>query len=85
MRHDGGEAQKVTEAEEGVSGFDFSPDGRWLVYRSGESGQEQLFGISVADLPAGEAGQLTEGEAGIEQWDFSPDGGRIYFVRPDEF
>jgi len=85
MRHDGGEAQKVTEAEEGVSGFDFSPDGRWLVYRSGESGQEQLFGISVADLPVGEAGQLTEGEAGIEQWDFSPDGGRIYFVRPDEF
>ena len=85
MRHDGGEAQKVTEAEEGVSGFDFSPDGRWLVYRSGEPGQEQLFGISVADLPVGEAEQLTEGEAGIEQWDFSPDGGRIYFVRPDEF
>ena len=85
MRHDGGEAQKVTEAEEGVSGFDFSRDGRWLVYRSGESGQEQLFGISVGDLPADEAGQLTEGEAGVEQWDFSPDGSRIYFVRPDGF
>ncbi|MEC9015720.1 MAG: S9 family peptidase [Gemmatimonadota bacterium] len=85
MRHDGGEAQKVTEAEEGVSGFDFSPEGRWLVYRSGESGQEQLFGMLVADLPAGEAEQLTEGEAGIEQWDFSPDGDHIYFVRPDEF
>ena len=85
MRHDGGEAQKITEAEEGVSGFDFSPDGRWLVYRSGESGQEQLFGALVADLPAGEVEQLTEGEAGIEQWDFSPDGDHIYFVRPDEF
>ena len=85
MRHDGGEAQKITEAQEGVSGFDFSPDGRWLVYRSGESGQEQLFGALVADLPAGEAEQLTEGEAGIEQWDFSPDGDHIYFVRPDEF
>ena len=85
MRHDGGEAQKITEAQEGVSRFDFSPDGRWLVYRSGESGQEQLFGALVADLPAGEAEQLTEGEAGIEQWDFSPDGDHIYFVRPDEF
>ena len=85
MRHDGGEAQKITEAQEGVSGFDFSPDGRWLVYRSGESGQEQLFGALVADLPAGEVEQLTEGEAGIEQWDFSPDGDHIYFVRPDEF
>ena len=85
MRHDGGEAQKITEAEEGVSGFNFSPDGSWLVYRSGESGQEQLFRISVADLTAGEAEQLTEGEAGVEQWDFSPDGNRIYFVRADDF
>ena len=85
MRHDGGEAQKITEAEEGVSGFNFSPDGRWLVYRSGESGQEQLFRISAADLTAGEAEQLTEGEAGVEQWDFSPDGDRIYFVRADDF
>ena len=85
MRHDGGEAQKITEAEEGVSGFNFSPDGRWLVYRSGESGQEQLFRISAADLTAGEAEQLTEGEAGVEQWDFSPDGNRIYFVRADDF
>ncbi|HIB08958.1 MAG TPA: S9 family peptidase [Gemmatimonadetes bacterium] len=85
MRHDGGEAQKITEAEEGVSGFNFSPDGRWLVYRSGESGQEQLFRISAADLTAGEAEQLTEGEAGVEQWDFSPDGNRIYFVRADNF
>ena len=85
MRHDGGEAQKITEAEEGVSGFDFSPGGRWLVYRSGESGQEQLFGISAADLPAGESGQLTQGEVGVERWDFSPDGSLIYFVRPDAF
>ena len=85
MRHDGGEAQKITEAEEGVSGFNFSPDGRWLVYRSGESGQEQLFRISAADLTAGEAEQLTEGEAGVQQWDFSPDGNRIYFVRADDF
>ena len=85
MRHDGGEAQKITEAEEGVSGFNFSPDGSWLVYRSGESGQEQLFRISAADLTAGEAEQLTEGEAGVEQWDFSPDGDRIYFVRADDF
>ena len=85
MRHDGGEAQKITEAEEGVSGFNFSPEGSCLVYRSGESGQEQLFRISAADLTAGEAEQLTEGEAGVEQWDFSPDGNRIYFVRADDF
>ena len=26
MRHDGGEARKITDAEDGVTGFDFSPD-----------------------------------------------------------
>ena len=85
MRHDGGEARKITDAEEGVSGFDFSPDGSWLVYRSGESGQEQLNRLPVAGLPDAEPEPLTAGEAGVDQWDFSPDGSRIYFTRPDSF
>ena len=85
MRHDGGEARKITGAEDGVSGFDFSPDGNWLVYRSGESNQEQLYRLAVADLPNAEATQLTDGAAGVDQWDFSPDGSRIYFTRPDSF
>ncbi len=85
MRHDGGEARKITDAAEGVSGFDFSPDGSWLVYRSGESNQEQLYRLAVADLPDAEPAQLTDGAAGVDQWDFSPDGSRIYFTRPDSF
>ena len=85
MRHDGGEARKITDVAQGVSGFDFSPDGSWLVYRSGESGQEQLHRMAVADLPDAEAEQLTDGAAGVAQWDFSPDGARIYFTRPNSF
>ncbi len=85
MRHDGGEARKITDADEGVSGFAFSPDGSWLVYRSGESGQEQLYRLALADLPNAEPTQLTSGAAGVDQWDFSPDGSRIYFTRPDSF
>jgi dipeptidyl aminopeptidase/acylaminoacyl peptidase len=85
MRHDGGEAQKITSAAEGVSGFDFSPDGRWLVYRSGDADQMQLFRIAVADLMDGGATQITSAEAGVEQWDFTPDGDRIFFVRADYF
>lgn len=84
MRHDGGEAQKVTGAAEGVAGFAFSPDGRWLVYRSGERGREQLYRLPADDLTnSGEA--LTNGEAGVEEWDFDPDGSRIWFTRPDAF
>ncbi|WP_420448915.1 S9 family peptidase [Candidatus Palauibacter sp.] len=85
MRHDGGEARKITDAEEGVSGFAFSPDGRWLVYRSGESNREQLYRLPADDLADAEPEQITDGEAGVDQWDFSPDGSRVYFARPDSF
>jgi Tol biopolymer transport system component len=73
MRPDGGEARKITDASDGVSGFEFSPDGRWLVYRSGPSSQQQLFRLPVEGIvdpdssPEGE--KLTDGEAGIEQWE----------------
>ena len=85
MRHDGGEARKVTDAGEGVSGFAFSPDGRWLVYRSGEAGQEQLHRLPAGNLAGVEPEQLTDDEAGVDQWDFTPDGTRIYFTRSDSF
>ncbi len=85
MRHDGGEARKITDAAEGVSGFAFSPDGRWLVYRSGENGREQLYRLPADDLAGADPEQLTDGEAGVDQWDFSPDGSRVYFARPDSF
>ncbi|MGI9629232.1 MAG: S9 family peptidase [Longimicrobiales bacterium] len=83
MKHDGGEAQQVTEAEHGVSDFQFSPDGTWMVYRSGEAGQEQLQRLSMADH--GEPTQITFGDAGVDNWEWSPDGTHIYFNRPDAF
>lgn len=85
MRHDGGEARKITDAEQGVSGFDFSPDGEWLVFRSGDAGRQQLYRMPVAELPRGSAETITSGDAGVEQWQWSPDGSELYFVRPDAF
>ncbi|HSM04998.1 MAG TPA: prolyl oligopeptidase family serine peptidase, partial [Longimicrobiales bacterium] len=95
MRADGGEARRITDASEGVSGFQFSPDGRWLVYRSGESGMEQLHALDGGELRtaldrgtdalAQEPVALTEEPAGIEQWDFAPDGSALYFTRADHF
>ncbi len=83
MRYDGGEARRITSAPRGVSNFKFSPDGRWLVYRAGESGRQQLHRLPVADLADAESEQLTDEAAGIEDWEFSPDASQLYFVRPD--
>ncbi|MDT8340637.1 MAG: S9 family peptidase [Longimicrobiales bacterium] len=95
MRLDGGEARRITEAARGVSGFDFSPDGAWLVFRAGESGLEQLHALPMATLrnalasgdavTADDATALTDEPAGIGQWEFSPDGAAIWFTRPDAY
>jgi dipeptidyl aminopeptidase/acylaminoacyl peptidase len=89
MRTDGGEARRITDASEGISGYSISPDGDWLVYRSGDSGDQQLYRIPTAGLgdPAtdlsGDPEKLTDHEGGIQSWDWAPDGGRIYFIGPD--
>ncbi|MEX0979999.1 MAG: hypothetical protein WDZ89_02830, partial [Gemmatimonadota bacterium] len=86
MRPGGGEARRITEAKDGVSNFDFSSDGRWLVFRAGESGKQQLYRLAINDLAAGgspDAQQLTRQAAGVENWEIAPDGRRIYFLRPD--
>jgi dipeptidyl aminopeptidase/acylaminoacyl peptidase len=85
MRPDGGEARKITDLEHGISDYGFNPEGSWLVVRSGESGQEQLFRIATDDSFASEPVQLTEAEAGVEDWEWSRDGRVIYFNRADSF
>ncbi|MGH7556011.1 MAG: S9 family peptidase, partial [Longimicrobiales bacterium] len=84
MRPDGGEARRITDAKEGVSDFAFSKDGRWLVYRSGKSGEEQLYRLPVAGIEeAGEAEELTRQVAGVGAWRWAPDSRRIYFLAAD--
>jgi len=90
MRTDGGEAQRLTNVSDGVSNYAFSPDGSWLVFRSGPSGKQQLHRLPVH----GEAGQswiepdsheaVTSHEAGVLSWEWDPDGRHIYFIGPDE-
>ena len=59
MRVDGGEARAVTEVKGGVRDFEFSPDGRWLVYRGGEDDDAQLWRLPVEGLAGAEAEKLT--------------------------
>jgi len=83
MRPGGGEAQRITDAEEGVRDFGLSDDGRSLVYRGGAEGREQLYRLPVDGILSAEPEQLTQGEAGVERWRWAPGGGSIYFIRPD--
>ena len=89
MRPDGGEARRITDAKDGVSTFQFSPDGAWLVYRSGKTDEEQLHAIPVERLAAGtpldslKPTALTKHPTGVGLWRWSPDARRIYFVTAD--
>jgi len=85
MRQDGGEAQKITDVDNGVSEFRFSPDGTWLVFRGGKSDEEQLYRLPVADLTGSEAVLITHASAGVEEWDWAADGRSVFFTRPDSF
>jgi Tol biopolymer transport system component len=84
MRPDGGEARKITDAKDGVSTFALSRDGRWLVYRSGKAGEEQLYRLPVEGIDAATPEQLTKQAAGLGAWQWAPDGRRIYFVGPEK-
>jgi dipeptidyl aminopeptidase/acylaminoacyl peptidase len=83
MRTDGGEARRITNAKDGVSNYELSRDGRWLVYRSGKSGEEQLYRVPVAGIEEAKAEQLTRQTAGVGSWEIAPDDRRIYFITAD--
>jgi dipeptidyl aminopeptidase/acylaminoacyl peptidase len=83
MRPDGGEARRITDAKDGVSTFAFSKDGRWLAYRAGKTGEEQLWRLPVTGMDSAKAEQLTKQAAGVGQWEWAPDSRRIYFLAPD--
>ena len=83
MRPDGGEARRITDAAAGVSNFAFDRAGKWLVYRSGKSDEEQLYALPVAGIDSAKPVQLTRQSTGVGLWRWAPDGSRIYFVTAD--
>ncbi len=83
MRPDGGEARRITDAKDGVSDFAFSRDGKWLAFRAGKTGEEQLFRLPVNQLESASAEPLTKQAAGVGTWRWAPDSRRLYFVAPD--
>ena len=84
MRPDGGEAQRLTDAKEGVRDYQISKDGKWLVYRSGKDDEEQLYRLPMSGIERATAEQITKHDTGVGTWRFAPDTKRIYFVSPDK-
>ncbi len=83
MRIDGGEARRITDAKEGVAEFAFSRDGKWIVYTSGKTGEEQLYRLPVSGIDNAHPEQLTKQTAGVGTFQIAPDSKRIYFTSPD--
>ncbi|MEO7521494.1 MAG: prolyl oligopeptidase family serine peptidase [Gemmatimonas sp.] len=89
MRPDGGEARRITDAKEGVSNFEFTKDGRWLLYRSGKSDEEQLYALGVKELLSASVVDslkptpITKHGTGVGLWRVSQDSKRVYFVTAD--
>jgi dipeptidyl aminopeptidase/acylaminoacyl peptidase len=83
MRPDGGEARRITNAREGVSTYALSRDGQWLAYRSGKSGEQQLYRLPIEGIAGAEPEQITKQAAGVDDWEWAPDSRRIYFSGPE--
>ena len=81
MRPDGGEARRISDAKEGVADFAFSDDGRWLAFRSGKTGEEQLYQCREPSRYGGRRAdhQAPDRRAHVA---WAPNGARIYFVTP---
>jgi Tol biopolymer transport system component len=57
----------------------FAPDGRWIVYVSNESGQDEVY---VTPFPnVGAKWQVSNGGGTLPRW--SRDGKELFFLRPD--
>lgn len=83
MRPDGGEAQKITDAKDGVGNFAFSKDGKWLAYAAGKSDEQQIWTLPVAGIDTAKATQLTRHATPVGWWRFANDSRRLFFVAPD--
>ncbi len=83
MRPDGGESRKITDAKDGVAQFEFTRDGKWLIYAAGKAEDRQLWMLPVAGIDSAPPVQLTKHATPLGTWDLSDDGKTVFFIAPD--
>ncbi len=83
MYPNGGEAQKITDAKDGVGTYAFSKDGKWLAFSAGKNDEQQVWVLPVAGIDTAKARLLTKHTTPVGWWRFSADSKRLYFISPD--
>ena len=83
MRPDGGEARRISDAKDGVGAFDFTRDGKWLVFAAGKADEQQLHVIPVSGLDSAKAAPLTKHATAIRWWKVSRDSRTLYYLAAD--
>lgn len=83
MRADGGEAQRLTDAKDGVGTFVFTRDGQALVYSAGKTDEQQLWMLPVIGIDSARASQLSQHVSGVKSWQLSDDSKRAFFLAAD--
>jgi len=83
MRADGGESRKITDAKDGVATFEFTRDGRFLVFGAGRAEDRQLWMLPVSGIDSVPAVPLTKHGTPVGTWELSDDGKRVFFLAPD--
>ena len=83
MRADGGEAQKLTDAKDGVGTFGFTRDGKSLVFSAGKLDEAQLFILPTIGLDSARATQLSRHVSGVKNWQLSDNSQTVFFLASD--
>ena len=83
MRPDGGEARRISDAKDGVGAFDFTRDGKWLVFAAGKADEQQLQVIPVSGIDSAKASPLTKHATAIRWWKVSRDSRTLYYLAAD--
>jgi dipeptidyl aminopeptidase/acylaminoacyl peptidase len=82
IRPDGGEARRVTDAEDGIGAWAWSRDGARLAYLAGPEGKRQVWVLPGDGV--GKAQQLTKHGTSVETFMWSEDGRSLLFTAADE-
>lgn len=83
MRPDGGEAQRITDAKDGVGNFVFTRDGSRLIFAAGKADDQQLWSLPVSRIAEAKPAPLTKHATPVRNWQVSRDSRRVFFLAPD--